>query len=327
MNDIDQAEISVIVVNYGTADLAVEAVESILTLSHGGRTVDVHLVDNASPGEDAARLAEVHTKRDWGDRVTLYLETTNHGFGRGNNLVLRALANRLSPPEKVFLLNPDAKLKNEALKALADFLDSHPRVGLAGAQISRPGQGPVTAAFRFPSLASEIDSTVCFGPISRILRHRTVALPPEIPTSRVDWVSGAAVMFRFRALAEIGFFDPDYFLYYEEVDLMRRFSRAGWETWHVAEARAIHIEGAATQIRNQAGVRLRRPRYWYESRRLYFVKNHGQAYALLIAGLVTLAGIANHGIAALRGRPSGLPLNFLLDYQRFVLQPLLGRRR
>ena len=45
--------IAVIVVNYGTADLAIEAVESVLARDHGGRTVRVHLVDNASPGEDA----------------------------------------------------------------------------------------------------------------------------------------------------------------------------------------------------------------------------------------------------------------------------------
>ncbi len=115
--------ISVIVVNYGTADLAIAAVESVLASAVAGYRVDVHLVDNASPGGDAAQLAEAARARGWGARVTLYPETTNHGFGRGNNLVLRALAARPVPPRYVFLLNPDAQLQNDVIPILADYLE------------------------------------------------------------------------------------------------------------------------------------------------------------------------------------------------------------
>ncbi len=161
--------------------------------------------------------------------------------------------------------------------------------------------------------------------MSRLLRSRVVALPPGRATGRVDWVSGAAVMFRFEAVAEVGFFDPAYFLYYEEADLMRRMGRAGWQAWHVAEARVIHAEGAATQVRSH-DERRRRPDYWYDSRRMYFEKNHGRAYALAIAGLVTAGGLAHFAISGLRRRPPVLPMNFLADYRRRVLGPLLRGR-
>ena len=116
----------------------------------------------------------------------------------------------------------------------------------------------------------------------------------------MDWVSGAAVMFRFASIAEVGFFDPDFFLYYEEADLMRRMSVAGWQGWHVAEARVIHAEGAATQVRSH-DERRRRPDYWYDSRRMYFEKNHGRLYALATAGFVAASGLVHFGI---RGDPA-----------------------
>ena len=125
----------------------------MLGRDHGGRTVEVHLVDNASPGDDAARLAAAHAKHGWNGRVTLHLEDVNHGFGRGNNLVLEKLAARATPPDKVMLLNPDARLENEAIAILADFLDAHPRAGLAGrADRAGPAEIPVSSAFRFHSL-------------------------------------------------------------------------------------------------------------------------------------------------------------------------------
>lgn len=318
------ADLSVVVVNYGTADLAIAAVNSVLSRDHGGRVVDVHLVDNASPGKDGERLARAHAEEGWAARVTLYLETVNHGFGGGNNVALLALSRRESPPSKVLLLNPDARLEGEALATLADFMDTHPRAGVVGPRIAKPGQGPVTAVFRFPTLASEFDSALNFGPVSRLLRRWRVALPPETATTRVDWVAGAAAMFRFDAIRDLGFFDTDYFLYYEEVDLMRRLAGKGWEAWHVAEAEVTHIEGAATQVRSSDTTHPRRPDYWYDSRRLYFQKNHGRAYALATALLVAGGGTLHHVIAAARRRPSSLPESFQRDYRRRVLLPLLG---
>ena len=113
------SSIAVVVVNYGTADLAMDAVESVLARAHGGRDVEVHLVDNASPGDDAETIRQAHAARGWTGRVTLHLEAVNHGFGRGNNVVLRTLLDRDAPPDAVFLLNPDARLENEAIDLLA----------------------------------------------------------------------------------------------------------------------------------------------------------------------------------------------------------------
>ena len=82
----------------------------------------------------------------------------------------------------------------------------------------------------------------------------------QLYDSALKWLdAGAAVMVRYKVLAETGFFDPAYFLYFEEVDLMRQAARRGWQTWHVADADGIHMEGAATGVKSGEPARKRPP--------------------------------------------------------------------
>ena len=327
MSQLSGADVSVVIVNYGTAALALNAVSSVL--AHPDRIRDIHVLDNASPGKDAADLAAGIAVLGSADLITLHAETTNHGFGRGNNLVIEALLQSPTPPEYVFLLNPDARLGNDAVCILADFLDGHPKAGAAGARIEKPGSDgvlrPVTAAFRFPSLAATFENAACFGPISWLFSNWQVPLPGQ-PTSSVDWVSGAAVMLRLTALRQVGGFDPEFFLYYEEVDLMRQLARKGWQTWHVSDALVIHAEGAATGVNNGAGERRPRPAYWYHSWQYYMHKNHGRMVALLACLVWAIGAVLNAGLSLLRRRSPAAPLHFFPDLWSHALRPLLGLR-
>lgn len=315
------SSVAVIIVNYNAADLAIEAVESVRTKAPG---TAVHLVDNASPDGDAEELRKAHSARGWGDEVVLYLEKTNHGFGRGNNLVLKALSEQPGPPDYVFLLNPDAQLKNNAIAVLVEFLDKHPEAAVAGARIEKPGGVPVTAAFRFPSILGEFSAAISFGPVSRLFSRWQVPLPVDQLTSKVDWVSGAAFMMRFDIVNAMGGFDPEFFLYYEEVELMRRLKRAHHQVWYVAEAEVIHVEGASTEIKSGESTRKRKPSYWYHSWQYYFRKTHGRTYAVA-AGAVWMFGAAlNHIIARLRGKQPAAGLHLFRDFWAVAGRPLLG---
>jgi GT2 family glycosyltransferase len=101
-------------------------------------------------------------------------------------------------------------------------------------------------------------------------------------------VSGASLLLRREVLDSVGLLDEGYFLYYEEVDLCRRAARAGWECWHEPASRVVHLGGQATGTNPTDSVR-RVPGYVLESRRRYFVKHHGVAYAT-VADLAWLAG-------------------------------------
>ena len=309
--------VAVVIVNYTTASLAAEAVRSVLAQDMASV---VHLIDNASPGEDAAQLATLHKDEGWGAQVVLHLEDTNHGFGRGNNVALDALLAADNPPDHILLLNPDATLMPGALEKMTAFLDATPKAGCVGAQISKPQTGPVTAAFRFPSVVTEFVSTANIGPLTRLSGGRTLWLAPDIETQQVDWVAGAAVMFRADALRDVGTFDPDFFLYFEEVELMWRLNAAGWQNWYLREAQALHHEGAATQVRG--GAQDRRPAYWYTSQKLYYLKTAGRLHAAAMA-CARLAGAGLHIVASrLRGVTPNLPTKYISDFNQLVLRPI-----
>lgn len=321
-------QIAVIIVNYGTADLAIEAVESVLERDHGGHDVEVHLVDNASPGDDAATFAARAEAAGWGPRVILWPETENHGFGRGNNVVLHALAVREAPPDFVFLLNPDAKLENDVLTRLAAEMEAHPDTGAVGAGIVDPADNKrVVASFRFPTALGQSADMIGLGPVSRLLERYRTPMHPETPAGVVDWVSGACVMFRFDPIREAGFFDPGFFLYYEEVDLMRRLTEAGWTIRYQPEAVVAHIAGAATDVKGEVSARRRRPDFLYRSWRRYFTNAHGPVYALIAALGLTLSLAIGRGLAVtLRRHATQHPLYFYRDQWRYVIAPLMGLR-
>lgn len=311
-------KIAVIIVNYSTPDLAIQAVESVLTCDHKGRPIEIHLIDNASPGDDVAKFQTA--AEAWGNRVTLWPETKNHGFGRGNNVVLRSLAARENPPEYVFLLNPDAKLTNEAIHILAETLDAHPEAATAGAGVCNMSATPMSAAFRFPSPIGEILRTINFGPLDWAFGRYRISLPPDHPQGPVDWVAAAAVMFRFEPLHDAGFFDDGFFLYYEEVELMHRLTKNGWTTLYVPTAQVCHIEGAAT---GGGGLRRDRPAYLYKSWRHYFTVTYGRGPALALALLLLPIAFLNILHLRLRGRTPSVPARFLQDQWRLVIRPLL----
>ena len=316
--------VAVIIVNYGTADLTQIAAESVLAREHSGHHVSLHIVDNGSPGNDAEQIERWWREHPWRDRITLYLETENHGFGRGNNVVLQALARAEAQPDFVMLLNPDARLENQAIALLVDCIQEDPKRAVVGSGVSYDDGEPASAAYRFPGIISEVSGAINFGPIARLTRGWQVAIGAEAPSGPVDWVSGAGLLARFSALQTVDFFDPIYFLYFEEVDLMYRLKQAGFDIWYLRESRVIHAKGAATGVSARGDrIRERRPGYWYDSWYHFFRRNRGWLVAMVAAVGWISGALINIVISGLRRQPRHCPEYFFTDFFRHVLKPLL----
>ena len=117
-------------------------------------------------GVDTERIERAVRENGWGDRVRILPSGHNGGFGFGNNVGIRDALARPNPPEFFFLLNPDARVRPGALRALARFFEATPDAGIAGACMFGPEGRPAASAFRFPSILSELESTLQFGPVS-----------------------------------------------------------------------------------------------------------------------------------------------------------------
>ena len=149
-----------------------------------------------------------------------------------------------------------------------------------GSRLENPDGSVQDSTFRFHGLANQLDGALSLGPASSLLRRWALVPPRPDQACRVDWVSGASLMVHRACWEELGGLDEGYFLYYEEVDLCLRAARAGWSCWFEPRSRVIHLVGQATAVDPSRAVR-RLPGYVLDSRRRYFVKNHGRAYAVL----------------------------------------------
>src|SRR6185295_15355436 len=153
-----------------------------------------------------------------------------------------------SRPRYVLLLNPDTLVRPGALCTLLEFMEAHPKVGIAGTRLEDPDGAPQTSAFRFPTVWSELEYGLQLGVVTKLLSRWVSAPPPRNEAHETDWVAGAAMLIRREVIEHLGLFDPDYFMYYEEVDFCLRAKRMGWRCWYVPSARIVHLVGRSSGI-------------------------------------------------------------------------------
>lgn len=272
-----QAPILVVIVNYRTGDLALACLRSLAKEVLEDGRIQVVVVDNASG--DLEHLQTGIAANGWSGWVRLIGAERNGGFAYGNNLAISAALASSAPPEYVVLLNPDTEARGTAIRTLANFLDARPNVGIAGSGIENQDGSDWPIAFRFPTIGSELEAEMQFGPLSRLLNKVKIVQEMTRQAAPVDWVSGACMIIRRAVFEKIGLMDERYFLYFEEVDFCRRARQNGWACWYVPQSRIMHISGESTGASGAGNAAKRMPDYWFASRSRYFVKHHGLAYA------------------------------------------------
>jgi GT2 family glycosyltransferase len=292
-----------VIVNYKTPEMILTAVAATLrALTQVAGEWKITVVDNDSQDGSFDKLCHAvaaHQQANhfgW-ERVEVLAASSNAGYGAGNNVAIRRALHSDDPPEYIYALNSDAFPAEHAITHLIDYLDHHPQVGIVGSYIHGDDGYPHTTAFRFPSIGSEFEGSIRFGLVSRLLKNYIVPIGVPECTRQVDWVAGASMMIRRRVIEEAGLFDEAFFLYFEETDLCRRALLTGWSTVYVRESTVMHIGSATTGMKQWKKI----PEYWFDSRRHYFVKNHGSVYFWT----ATSARLLGEGLWQLRRRIQG----------------------
>jgi len=303
--------LAIVIVNYRTPDLSIQCIDALARERAGGEPFDVMLVDGGS-GDGSAEKLQAHfgaaSDRDW---VTVLPLDFNGGFGWANNQAMLRLLQRDQPPEFIHLLNPDAIVEPGAITALLDEIRARPKAGAVGSQLLEPDGEKAGSAFRFPSAGRELVAGSRLGKLGDLFKVESVVIWSDTPC-RAEWVTGASVMFRSAALRETGLFDDGFFLYFEEVELMHRMTRAGWEMWYVPASRVMHIAGAATGVASGGTVAVRpHPPYRYEARRRCLVRTLGLGGALFANGAWLAGRLVALGLSPIRkAAPGAIPEDF-----------------
>lgn len=243
--------LAILVVNYGSHALVEANLARSLPPGFPGQVI---VVDNYSSQEERVAITAVCDRHGW-DLLAL---ERNEGFGGGNN---RAAAQAISAgAAELLMVNPDAWLKPDTIRGLQEQVIENRRLQLAPT-VLRP-DGALYGA--------EMDLHLDLGQM-RSTRKR----PPEVSPGQVHtWVSGACFAISAALWQEVGGFDDDYFLYWEDVDLSRRVSLAGGAVRADPTLQAVHDEGS-THRRNDAS-RAKSPIYYYYNarNRLVYAAKH-----------------------------------------------------
>lgn len=322
--DISFDRLLIVIVNYKSAKLTLDALASLEAELQELPGSHVTVVENASG--DAEALAQGIAEKGFFDWVTLDVSPRNGGFAYGNNRAIRPALASEAPPRYVLVLNPDTRIYPGAVKELLDFMDARSDVGIAGSSFENDDGSDWPIAFRFPTILSELEAGLRLGAVSKLLANWVVARTMGKREAEVDWVPGACMMIRREVFRDIGLMDDGYFLYHEETDFCLQARRAGWRCWYVPQSRVVHIAGQSTGVTQRDRRPPRTPAYCFESRRRYFLKNHGFAYALG-ADLSFGIGFALWRVRrALQGKPDMDPPHYLEDFWKHsVIFP--GHRR
>lgn len=235
-------DISVIIVNYHSAKMVMDCINSIYSQTRGA-SFEIIVVDNAS-GDGSVELL----RETFGERITVIASPENLGFGRANNLGAEQAKGKY-----LFLLNPDTLLVNDALGILRDYLEEHPGSGVAGGNLYSPDMAPT------PSFCREFDDLklekqrASWGKLLGDRVRAKLGMGQNAPMrefnhtdapEKVAYIFGADMMLPRAVFERAGGFDPDFFMYGEEEELTWRITRLGYDAVCVPQAKIIHLEGA-----------------------------------------------------------------------------------
>lgn len=256
-------DLSILIVNTQSRALLLRGLDAVQReLATGDWDAEVIVLDNASTDGSAA-AAEAH-----GLSPEVIALPLRQGKASSDRQLLERAKGRYG-----LLLNEDAELQPGALAAMVRALDDHPGAAAVGAKLLRPDGTPQASAWAFPSVRGALWAAV--GQPNRVVQSTGDVL------REVDWAQSAALLVRVDAARAIDTFDPEFFVYSDEVDFERRLRDAGHAVLWSPEAVVVHHEQLSTDL-ERAG---RRIVEFHRGRDRYLRKHHSLAARLLITWL------------------------------------------
>jgi N-acetylglucosaminyl-diphospho-decaprenol L-rhamnosyltransferase len=270
---------SAVIVNYASWPLTLRCIASLRET--GYEDLEIVVVDNGG-GEGPPELPP---------EVRLIRNPRNEGFARACN---RGIA--VSRGEVILLINPDARVLPGFFERAADLFASDPRLGIAGPRITgEDGRLQLSARREITPASGLVGRTSLLTrllPKSRLVREEFPTSADPSRPAEVDWVSGACMLVRRRALEDVGPLDERFFMYFEDADLCRRARQRGWRVRYEPALEAAHHTGGSSHNRPRAVWLLHKSAFLYH-------RKHGPRGPLGLWDLLVLAGLAARALAKL----------------------------
>ncbi|MBY0579681.1 MAG: glycosyltransferase family 2 protein [Burkholderiales bacterium] len=316
--------LAVIIVNYRTAHLVIDCVQSLLP-EISEIDARIIIVDNQSGDDSVSRIQTWLEEQGLPSSLVLLLESPgNLGFSGGNNVGIRAVS-----AEYYLLLNSDTIVHPGAIRILLETAAKFPKAGIVSPRLLGASGEIQMSCFKFHRPLGELVDSAQTSIIDRLMQDFVIRLPPTMDVMEPEWTSFACALVRRQVFEEVGLLDDEFFMYFEDVEFCYRTRKAGWTIVHNPAAEVVHFHGGSSSFEESVRARKRLPKYYYESRTRYFHTLFGWG-GLLIANMSCVSGL---GIALLRkwlqGKITGNPefkgtdiwLNFLSPNKKSSMLP------
>jgi GT2 family glycosyltransferase len=228
-------KVSAVFVSYNTKELTLEAISHVLRDFETLDSSEIILVDNDSQDGTVAAVQSAFPA------VQIIQNHENVGFGKANN---QAFA--LCRGEYVLLINTDAFIHSGCIRALSEFLDTHPVVAVVAPRVVNKDGSLQASVHPFPTpLRCWIENLWLNPFVWNVFNLRDWRSWAHDDTQEVPWVIGASMLVRKSVIDSVGAFDERFFMYSEETDWQYRIRKAGWKIWFKHDAEVMHLGGAS----------------------------------------------------------------------------------
>jgi N-acetylglucosaminyl-diphospho-decaprenol L-rhamnosyltransferase len=271
-----QRSISIILVNYNGSKFLYEcmySIENFVNSSEG----EIIIIDNFST-DDSAKII-----RDNFPQFKLICSKNNLGFSKANNLAVKH-----SQGDHLLFLNTDTILTENTPKILSEYLKQNRDVGAIGSRITFEDGSYQLSSGKLPNLAIELWDKIKYALDRRWHQLFSGIYNRQYSTVReVGWLTGACLMIRRDVFEQLGGFDENFFMYFEDKDLCKRVRDAGFKVIYNPDTSLIHLLGGSSH-----GVKKSVNTYYRDSQLYYYQKHLGQVQTEILKLYLRLSGKA-----------------------------------
>lgn len=293
------AKLSIIILNYNTKNITIEAIESIeknYPKEVESGDYEVIVTDNASPDNSLDAFRD-YKKRSKIKTFHTVDNKDNIGFAAGNNTGIP-----FAKGEYILFLNPDTICYPKTLSYMVEFLQNHPDVGVASCKlINKDGEIDFNCHRGFPTPWNAFcyfSGLTRIFPKSRLFAGYTQGWQDMNTTHEVEALEGAFMMMPKNIGEKVGWWDEDYFFYGEDLQFCYDIKKLGKKIFYVGEVSIMHIGGASSGIKKKsqgvttANVEIKRKvQGWrFDAMKIFYKKNYQKKYPAFVTWIV-LKGI------------------------------------
>jgi N-acetylglucosaminyl-diphospho-decaprenol L-rhamnosyltransferase len=261
--------LSIIIVNTNHCDLLRQCLAALRQADLPAGT-EIIVVDNASTDSSGEMVEHEYPE------ARLLRQAVRRGPAANYNAGFR-----VARGEFLVVLNEDAEVTPTALRRLHAYMQGHPRVGIAGPRLIYPDGTPQQSCNRFPSFSVVFKRLLLQAVMQGPWVQHGYAEEIRSQTFQPDWIMATSLVIRRAALEEVGLYDEQFEIYYEEVDLARRMRDRRWTVAWVSDALVKHHHGVSNlKLRGDRDILFRL--LMYQSRYRYFRKHQGRTFTAAI---------------------------------------------